>query len=71
MIDPDYDSSEDWADYLSAVDQEKDAAISDLDPLRTVTYLENGVPYCYLGHPECYDIHADERAADDVDYRID
>jgi hypothetical protein len=43
----------------------------DLDPHRTATHLENGVPHCYLGHPECYDRHEMERISDDVDYEDD
>jgi hypothetical protein len=43
----------------------------DLDPHRTATHLENGVPHCYLGHPDCYDRHDAERRADEVDYNAD
>lgn len=42
--------------------------VEDLDPHRTATYLENGVPHCYLGHPECYDDHSSERRADEADW---
>lgn len=45
--------------------------IEDLDPHRTVTYLENGVPHCYLGHPECYDRHTSERLADETDWEAE
>jgi hypothetical protein len=45
--------------------------IEDLDPHRTVTSLENGVPHCYLGHPECYDAHETERLSDEADYLED
>lgn len=48
------------------IDEEKD--VEDLDPRRTVTYLENGVPHCYMGHAECYDAHATERLSDEADY---
>lgn len=44
--------------------------IVDLDPHRTITHLENGVPYCYLGHSECYDAHTAERLADEADYDV-
>lgn len=43
-------------------------AIEDLDPHRTVTHLENGVPHCYMGHAECYDVHTVERLSDEADY---
>lgn len=47
-------------------------AIEDLDPHRTVTYLdENGVPHCYMGHSECYDAHEAERRTDEVDWEED
>jgi hypothetical protein len=46
-------------------------AVEDLDPHRTVTYLENGVPHCYLGHPDCYDTHSSERRTDEVDWEED
>lgn len=42
--------------------------VEDLDPHRTVTHLEDGVPHCYLGHSECYDAHASERLADEADW---
>lgn len=42
-------------------------SVEDLDPHRTVTYLENGVPHCYMGHSECYDDHIAERLANKVD----
>lgn len=45
--------------------------VEDLDPHRTVTYLEGGVPHCYMGHAECYDFHAAERASDEADYPED
>lgn len=45
--------------------------IEDLDPHRTVTHLENGVPHCYLGHPECYDAHTIDRLSDEADYEED
>lgn len=45
--------------------------IEDLDPHRTVTYLENGVPRCYMGHAECYDEHTTERLSDEADYMED
>lgn len=46
--------------------------IEDLDPHRTVTYLDNsGMPRCYLGHIECYDKHETERLSDDTDAEED
>lgn len=66
-----FDSSADWSAYICAVDQEKDEEIVDLDPQRTVTYLENGVPHCYMGHAECYDAHTAERLCDEVDFLQD
>lgn len=48
-----------------------DEYIEDLDPHRTVTYLENGMPHCYMGHPECYDAHTIERLSDEADYEED
>jgi hypothetical protein len=47
---------------------EEEEEVIDLDPHRTVTYLENGVPHCYMGHAECYDIHITERLADEADW---
>ena len=61
MEDEDYD-------LLLKEDEEE---IVDLDPHRTVTYLENGVPHCYLGHPECYDTHTSERLTDEADWAAD
>lgn len=45
--------------------------VEDLDPNRTVTYLENGVPHCYMGHAECYDSHDAERRTDEADWEAD
>lgn len=44
-------------------------SVEDLDPHRTVTHLVDGVPHCYLGHPECYDSHYMERLCDEADWR--
>lgn len=49
----------------------EDDEIIDCDPHRTVTYLENGVPCCYLGHAECYDGHEAERRADEADWEAE
>jgi hypothetical protein len=43
----------------------------DCDPHRTVTYLENGVPFCYMGHAWCWDAHYSERASDEADMESD
>lgn len=45
--------------------------IIDLDPNRTATYLDNGIPHCYMGHPECYDRHEANRLADETDWMDD
>lgn len=44
--------------------------VVDLDPHRTVTYLENGIPHCYMGHAECYDAHTSERLSDEADWEV-
>lgn len=50
---------------------DKSETIVDLDPHRTVTYLDNGVPHCYMGHAECYDAHSAERRSDEADWEQD
>lgn len=45
--------------------------VEDLDPHRTVTHLENGIPHCYMEHAECYDVHTIERLSDEADYLED
>lgn len=52
-------------------DDEEEYVVEDLDPHRTVTHVENGVPHCYMGHAECYDSHTSERLADEADYLED
>jgi hypothetical protein len=54
-----------WDEF--AADHDRD--VEDLDPHRTVTSLVNGVPHCYLGHPECYDEHIADRLADESDWK--
>lgn len=56
---------------LDEADGIDDPVIEDLDPHRTVTSLENGVPHCYMGHPECYDAHTTERLSDEADCKED
>lgn len=65
-------SQDDWdaqeamiGEELARQEREK---VEDLDPLRTVTYLENGVPHCYMGHAQCYDTHTSERLSDEADW---
>lgn len=48
-----------------------DSEARDLDPHRTVTYLVDGVPHCYMGHAHCYDTHTTERLTDEADYLED
>lgn len=64
---------ENWYEQEGITDKELAAMahrspVIDLDPRRTTTHLENGVPYCYLGHPDCYDTHETERRADEADW---
>lgn len=54
---------------MSYDDWDEQEKVVDLDPHRTATYLDNGVPHCYLGHPECYDNHTAERLADEADWK--
>lgn len=60
---------DDWDEQEAMIGEElsRREQIMDLDPHRTVTYLDNGVPRCYLGHAECYDNHTAERLADEID----
>jgi hypothetical protein len=63
-------SRADFAAMLDTDDNPADPApdpVVDLDPQRTVTYLDAGVPTCYMGHPECYDAHTSQRLADEAD----
>jgi hypothetical protein len=64
---------EDWDEQEAMIGEElaRREEIVDLDPHRTATYLENGVPHCYMGHPDCYDIHTTERLADEADWESD
>lgn len=55
-------------DEMDGID---DPVVEDLDPHRTVTYLVNDVPHCYMGHAECYEAHTTERLSDEADCEED
>lgn len=63
---------DDWDEQEAMIGEElarrESEKIEDLDPHRTVTYLENGVPHCYVGHAQCYDAHTTERLSDEADW---
>ena len=64
---------DDWDKQEAMIGQElaRREQTVDLDPHRTATYLEHEVPYCYLGHADCYDRHEAERRADEADWEHD
>jgi hypothetical protein len=64
---------DDWDEQEAMIGEElaRRERVVDLDPHRTVTHLDNGVPRCYLGHPDCYDNHTAERLADEADWESD
>lgn len=66
-------SYDDWDEQEAMIGEElaRREKVEDLDPHRSVTYLENGVPHCYLGHTDCYDAHTSERLADEADWAED
>lgn len=68
---PDPDRPFAWPCRACECNEYREVKVEDLDPHRTVTYLENGVPHCYMGHTECYDGHEAERRADEADWLQD